>query len=178
MDQLGVLSRNDFWQRYVSGLGGKKVIVRRTRVVMHEYKQHCDSTIVALATWPCDKWGDDGVDPGALREVALLRGVQHPNLMKLLDVCCNRDQVEIAFACVGCVLKDYVKQNYERIDEQFSRSMCLQVLLGVEFCHSRAVNLRNLKPQKHFCRRKAGQGSSRKTANRSPVDCRKVYNTN
>jgi len=93
---------------------------------------------------------DEGVPSTALREISLLRELEHPNIVKLIDV--EHSQVPsrlyLVFEWLDQDLKKYMDSvGQSGMSAKLVKSYLMQLLLGLEFCHSRSVIHRDLKPQ-------------------------------
>ena len=94
---------------------------------------------------------DDGVPSTALREISLLKELDHPNIVQLIDV--EHSQVParlyLVFEWLDKDLKKYQdslgKGNH--MSPELIQSYMHQLLTGLEYCHKRSVIHRDLKPQ-------------------------------
>lgn len=89
---------------------------------------------------------DDGVPATALREIALLRELNHPNVVRLLDVYNSRNNLFLVFECLDMDLRVYLKRHGALRDREL-QSAAFQLFQGCWFCHEHAVVHRDLKPQ-------------------------------
>lgn len=89
---------------------------------------------------------EDGVPSTALREISLLKALGHANVVQLHGVYCSGRYLNLVFECLDMDLRVYLKK-YGQIRGRPLRSAVLQCLRGVEFCHSRRILHRDLKPQ-------------------------------
>ena len=98
---------------------------------------------------------EGGVPCNVIREISLLRELDHPNVVRLLDV--NQAQpgeLYLVFEYVAFDLKTYMDQQQtstavsERVGLRPSvvKNFMRQILQGVGFCHTYRVLHRDLKP--------------------------------
>jgi serine/threonine protein kinase len=102
--------------------------------------------IVALKRIRLDS-EEEGVPCTAIREVSLLKELDHPNIVKLYDVIHEEKKLTLVFEYLDMDLKKYSDDRGGNIDKETIRSFLYQLLQGVAFCHERRVLHRDLKPQ-------------------------------
>lgn len=88
----------------------------------------------------------DGVPSTALREISLLKTLSHVNVIQLHDVYSNSKNLYLVFECLDMDLRIFLKRNGAIRDASLKSAVC-QCFQGIEFCHSRRVLHRDLKPQ-------------------------------
>jgi len=89
----------------------------------------------------------EGVPSTALREISLLKELEHPNIISLFDVIHSDNKLHLVFEYLDRDLKKFM-DNYGRpLPLAWVRSYMYQILAGIEFCHSHRVLHRDLKPQ-------------------------------
>mmetsp|Transcript_1925 Transcript_1925/g.3051 ORF Transcript_1925/g.3051 Transcript_1925/m.3051 type:complete len:294 (+) Transcript_1925:61-942(+) len=90
---------------------------------------------------------DDGIPSTTLREISTLRQLRHPNIVELNDVIHSDGRLYLVFEFVDKDLKKYMEAVSGPLDPELIKSYTMQLLRGLEFCHTRAVMHRDLKPQ-------------------------------
>ncbi|KAM7305264.1 cyclin-dependent kinase 1 [Ixodes scapularis] len=92
---------------------------------------------------------DDGVPSTAIREITLLKELNHRNIVRLQDVIMQENKVYLVFEFLSMDLKkhlDTLPKN-QSMDTKTVKSYLKQILEGILFCHRRRVLHRDLKPQ-------------------------------
>jgi len=112
------------------------------------YRARCLSTqrIVAVKRVKMEH-EDEGVPSTALREVAVLKQADHPNVVRLLDVVCTLGRLHLIFEFVDQNLKQHMKRHSLRLEPHAVRDLQHQLMKGIDYCHSRRIIHRDLKPQ-------------------------------
>jgi len=90
---------------------------------------------------------EEGVPSTAIREIALLKELSHPNVVRLLDVFCKPNKLVLAFEFLENDLKKYMKALNGRLAPATVKNFAYQLCRGVEFCHANRILHRDLKPQ-------------------------------
>jgi len=90
---------------------------------------------------------DEGMPSTAIREVAVLKAANHPNVVKLLDVACSPGRLHLIFEFVDSNLKQYMKKYQLRLEAGVVRALHKQLMQGIDYCHARRIIHRDLKPQ-------------------------------
>jgi len=92
---------------------------------------------------------DQGVPSTTIREIMLLKELQHPNIVGLRDVIMQVDQIYLIFEFLCMDLKKYMDTSIPedgKMDPQLVKSYTYQIFQGMLFCHQRRVLHRDLKP--------------------------------
>ncbi|KAI9222397.1 cyclin-dependent kinase 2 [Blastocladiella britannica] len=113
------------------------------------FKARSPSThqIVALKRIRFDN-DDNGVPATALREVALLLDLDHPNIVRLLDAKSAFKQLHLVFEYLDMDLKVLMDRHGNApLPPTIAQSLSCQLLRALEFCHRHRVLHRDLKPQ-------------------------------
>jgi len=100
---------------------------------------------VALKKIRCDN-EDEGVPSTSLREISLLKELDHPNIVKLEDVVHHKNKLYLVFEYADCDLKKFLDVT-PAIPASLVKSLVNQLIRSIEVCHSKRIVHRDLKPQ-------------------------------
>jgi len=93
---------------------------------------------------------EEGVPSTAIREISLLKELQHPNIVSLQDVIMQENRLYLIFEFLTMDLKKYLDSAIppdEMMSAHLVKSYCYQLIQAIIFCHQRRVLHRDLKPQ-------------------------------
>jgi len=93
---------------------------------------------------------DEGIPSTAIREISILKELQHPNIVRLHDVIHTEKKLTLVFEYLDQDLKKMLDETTEEgggLDPPTLKVLLRQLLQGVAFCHDRRVLHRDLKPQ-------------------------------
>jgi cyclin-dependent kinase len=91
---------------------------------------------------------DEGIPSTAIREISLLKQLQHPNIVRLYDVVHTDKRLTLVFEFLDQDLKKYLDACGEGgLDAGTIKSFLYQLLKGIGYCHLHRVLHRDLKPQ-------------------------------
>mmetsp|Transcript_1775 Transcript_1775/g.5028 ORF Transcript_1775/g.5028 Transcript_1775/m.5028 type:complete len:303 (+) Transcript_1775:72-980(+) len=90
---------------------------------------------------------DEGIPSTAIREISILKELQHPNIVRLHDVIHTEKKLTLVFEFCNEDLKKHLDAATDGMSDQSIKSNLFQLLAGVAFCHDRRVLHRDLKPQ-------------------------------
>lgn len=90
---------------------------------------------------------EEGVPSTAIREVAILKELDHENIVRMLDVFCKPGELILVFELLDSDLKKYMKSLQGKLPPTQVRDFSRQLLTGIEFCHANRIIHRDLKPQ-------------------------------
>ncbi|XP_076441299.1 cyclin-dependent kinase 1-B-like [Babylonia areolata] len=101
---------------------------------------------------------EEGVPSTAVREISMLKELQHPSIVKLLDVLMQDNKLYLVFEFLSMDLKKYLDSlpNGQQMDRMLIKSYMYQIVSGILFCHKRRVLHRDLKPQNLLIDNKGG----------------------
>ena len=89
---------------------------------------------------------DEGIPSTAIREIALLQELNHPNIVRLLNIVHGENKLYLIFEFVTLDLKKYLDKNGGPLCAKKVRLLLKQLLLGLLHCHQRRIMHRDLKP--------------------------------
>ncbi|XP_010545939.1 PREDICTED: cyclin-dependent kinase A-1 [Tarenaya hassleriana] len=91
---------------------------------------------------------DEGVPSTAIREISLLKEMQHVNIVKLQDVVHSEKRLYLVFEYLDLDLKKHMDScpDFSK-DLHMIKTYLYQILRGIAYCHSHRVLHRDLKPQ-------------------------------
>ncbi|XP_009618062.1 cell division control protein 2 homolog A [Nicotiana tomentosiformis] len=91
---------------------------------------------------------DEGVPSTAIREISLLKEMQHANIVRLQDVVHSEKRLYLVFEYLDLDLKKHMDSSPEfSEDPRLVKMFLYQILRGIAYCHSHRVLHRDLKPQ-------------------------------
>ena len=90
---------------------------------------------------------DEGMPSTAIREISILKQLNHPNIVNLLDLIHGEKKLYLVFEYLNHDLKKYLNLNNGPLEPQIVKSYLYQILLAIKYCHSKRILHRDLKPQ-------------------------------
>ncbi|XP_014486235.1 PREDICTED: cyclin-dependent kinase 1-like isoform X2 [Dinoponera quadriceps] len=98
---------------------------------------------------------DEGIPSTAIREISLLKELNHPNIVNLMDVLMEESKLYLIFEYLTMDLKKYMDSLGNKLmDPQLIKSYVFQIIRAILFCHKRRILHRDLKPQNLLIGRK------------------------
>jgi serine/threonine protein kinase len=89
---------------------------------------------------------DEGVPSTAVREISILKEMNHKNIVALLDVVNLPNKLYLVFEFLDQDLKKYM-DSVGVLEPKLVQSYCRQLIEGLCYCHRRRILHRDLKPQ-------------------------------
>ncbi|KAH8741576.1 cdc2-like protein kinase [Cryptosporidium ryanae] len=90
---------------------------------------------------------DEGIPSTAIREISLLKELQHPNIVSLFDVIHSEKRLTLVFEFMEKDLKMVLDAHKSGLDDKTIKIYLYQLLRGVAHCHQHRILHRDLKPQ-------------------------------
>jgi len=106
---------------------------------------HNNAKLVALKEIRLEH--EEGAPCTAIREVSLLKGLKHANIVTLHDIIHTKETLTLVFEFLDRDLKQYMDDYSGVIELENVKIFLFQLLRGLQYCHSRKVLHRDLKPQ-------------------------------
>eukprot|EP01084_Bolivina_argentea_P267372 453833_1 len=114
--------------------------------IVYKAKDRVTNEIIALKKIRLEA-EDEGIPSTAIREISLLKQLQHPNIVRLYDVVHMERKLTLVFEYLDQDLKKYLDVCDGSLDTTTMKSFLYQLLRGVAYCHHHRVLHRDLKPQ-------------------------------
>ena len=116
--------------------------------VVYRAKDNANGTNVALKRIRLDTEAD-GVPSTTIREISLLKELNHTNIVKLLDIIHTDNKLFLVFEYLNQDLKKYMElyQSKNGMPLNLVKSYLFQMLHGISYCHTHRILHRDLKPQ-------------------------------
>jgi serine/threonine protein kinase len=89
---------------------------------------------------------NEGISATTMNEIAIIKELRHPNIVKLHDVQVNETKISLVFEYCDHDLWKYMQGN-GLLDPSIVRTFMKQLLLGISDCHASGFHHRDLKPQ-------------------------------
>jgi cyclin-dependent kinase len=114
--------------------------------VVYKAKDRISGEIIALKKIRLEA-EDEGIPSTAIREISLLKELQHANIVRLYDVVHTEKKLTLVFEYLDQDLKQYLDHCEGGLEKGILKSFLYQLLRGVGYCHHHRVLHRDLKPQ-------------------------------
>ncbi|KAK6129673.1 hypothetical protein DH2020_036539 [Rehmannia glutinosa] len=133
---------------YFSGIYEKvEKIGEGTYGVVYKARDRVTNETIALKKIRLEQ-EDEGVPSTAIREISLLKEMQHGNIVRLQDVVHSEKRLYLVFEYLDLDLKKHMDSCPEfSQDPRLVKMFLYQILRGIAYCHSHRVLHRDLKPQ-------------------------------
>jgi serine/threonine protein kinase len=121
--------------------------------VVYKAKDLVTGDIVAMKKIRLDA-EDEGVPSTAIREISLLKELNHPNIVRLVNVLLIENKLYLVFEFLDKDLRKYSDIVKKNMHKMLIKSYLYQLLKGICFCHQHRVLHLDLKPQNLLIDRK------------------------
>ncbi|KAJ3396704.1 Cyclin-dependent kinase 2 [Lobulomyces angularis] len=93
---------------------------------------------------------DEGVPSTAIREISILKEMNHENCVRLLDIIHNEVKLYLIFEFLDLDLKKYMDTcSPHGLQPELIKSYMLQLCKGMSYCHGHRIIHRDIKPQNY-----------------------------
>ena len=90
---------------------------------------------------------DEGIPSTSIREISILKQLRHPNIVYLIDLIHGEKKLYLVFEYMDHDLKKFLDINNGPLTPELVKSYLYQILIAINFCHSKRILHRDLKPQ-------------------------------
>jgi serine/threonine protein kinase len=90
---------------------------------------------------------DEGISSDALREISILRELNHKNVVELKDCVQEDGRLFLVFEFLDSDLNKYMRSCNGMLSPLLVKSYLFQICRGLAFCHARGIMHRQLMPQ-------------------------------
>ena len=90
---------------------------------------------------------DEGSPSTSIREISILKQLRHPNIVYLIDLIHGEKKLYLVFEYMDHDLKKFLDINNGPLTPELVKSYLFQILIAINFCHSKRILHRDLKPQ-------------------------------
>ncbi|KAJ9577155.1 hypothetical protein L9F63_006277, partial [Diploptera punctata] len=116
--------------------------------VVYKARNVSTGELVAMKKIRLESENEEGIPSTALREISLLKELQHPNIVRLQNVLMEESRLYLIFEYLHMDLKKYIDTlDGNMMDPARVKSYLFQITQAILFCHKRRVLHRDLKPQ-------------------------------
>lgn len=118
-----------------------------TYATVYKGRNRATGALVALKEISLDS--EEGTPSTAIREISLMKELDHENIVTLYDVIHTENKLTLVFEYMDKDLKKYMEVHGQQsaLDLKVVKSFMFQLLKGIMFCHDNRVLHRDLKPQ-------------------------------
>ncbi|KAL4319766.1 hypothetical protein GQ457_18G000400 [Hibiscus cannabinus] len=136
-----------FWGLHMDQYEKVEKIGEGTYGVVYKARDRVTNETIALKKIRLEQ-EDEGVPSTAIREISLLKEMQHGNIVRLQDVVHSEKRLYLVFEYLDLDLKKHMDSCSEfGKDPRMIKTFLYQILRGIAYCHSHRVLHRDLKPQ-------------------------------
>jgi cyclin-dependent kinase len=114
--------------------------------IVYKAKDFATGEIVALKKIRLEV-EDEGIPGTTIREISLLKELQHPNIVRLFDVVHTPNRLTLVFEFLDLDLKKYMDAIAGGLELPILKQLLFQLIRGIAFCHQQKILHRDLKPQ-------------------------------
>ena len=90
---------------------------------------------------------DEGIPSTSIREISFLKQLRHPNIVYLMDLIHGEKKLYLVFEFMEHDLKKFLDMNSAPLPPDLVKNYLYQILIAINFCHSKRILHRDLKPQ-------------------------------
>lgn len=118
--------------------------------VVYKVRKRASNSILALKRVKLNfnlNGSEDGIPSSSLREIAALKNLNHPNVLRLHDIIHTGTSLFLLFEFLDQDLKKTLDETLSGLSVKQAKNYMLQLLRAISYCHSRRILHRDLKLQ-------------------------------
>jgi len=116
--------------------------------VVYKAYSNISGKLVAIKKFKSGLWSaKEGVSPSTLREMSMLKQLNHPCLVKLEEVAFAQGKIVMVFEYVEQNLDQYIQNQKKALQPIVIKRLMYQLIRGIEYCHRQRILHRDLKPE-------------------------------
>ena len=113
--------------------------------VVYRAIENATGEIVAMKQMRLEQ-EEEGFPVTAIREIALLRNLNHPNILTVKEIICSRGSLTLVSEYLNYDLRRYMDLIHGGVDPALLKSYAFQLLCGLCYLHSNRIMHRDMKP--------------------------------
>ncbi|XP_060835122.1 cyclin-dependent kinase 1-A-like [Rhopalosiphum padi] len=114
--------------------------------VVYKCMERCSKEIFAVKKIRMEIQ-DGGIPATAIREISILKELNHPNIVNLREIFMDDTRLYLVFEFLPMDLKKLITSGRKKhLDKTTTRSLTCQLLVAIHHCHARRILHRDLKP--------------------------------
>jgi cyclin-dependent kinase len=113
--------------------------------VVYKAKDRVTGEVIALKKIRLEA-EDEGIPSTAIREISLLKELQHCNIVRLYNIVHTERKLTLVFEYLDQDLKKYLDVCEKGLEKPILKSFLYQLLRGIAYCHQHRVLHRCVRP--------------------------------
>ena len=90
---------------------------------------------------------EEGIPPTSIREISILKELNHPNIVKLIEVINSQGELTLVFEYLRWDLRKFLDSRKHALPPMIVKSYAYQIIAGLCYCHCHRIIHRDMKPQ-------------------------------
>ena len=93
---------------------------------------------------------EEGIPPTSIREISILKELNHPNIVKLIEVINSQGELTLVFEYLHYDMRKFLDRRSKQrspLPPMIVKSYAYQIIAGLCYCHCHRIIHRDMKPQ-------------------------------
>ena len=99
---------------------------------------------------------EEGISQTTLREISILRSLNHPNIIQLLEYHIDEKNIILVTQFMDIDLRKYLLRKRGPLESRYIKSIIFQLLSGLDYLHSHSIMHRDIKPENTLLQLQSG----------------------